>query len=87
MFFLSIYMKVLPLLPYTFSLHKIFNMLLLTSIKSICYWKKENPFCKMIGRLPSIIIISEGGGGTERETLSNLKIFLSHTLCFPTEDF
>lgn len=35
MFLLSIYIKVLlPLLPYTFSLHKIFNMLLPKSIKN-----------------------------------------------------
>lgn len=82
-------MKVLlPLLPYTFSLHKIFNMLLPMSIKSICYWKKENPFCKMIGRLPSTTIITIfKKAQKERETLSNLKIFLNHTLCFPTEDF
>lgn len=74
-------MKVLPLLPYTFSLHKIFNMLLLTSIKSICYWKKENPFCKMIGRLPSIIIISEGGGRHRKRNIKQFKDLLkSHTV-------
>ena len=58
MFLLYIYIEVLfSLLPYTFSVHKIFNMFHPILINRICYWKKENPFCKMIMRLPSITII------------------------------
>lgn len=79
---------ILSLLPYTFSVHKIFNVLLPMSIKSICYWKKENLFCKMIGILCSTtIIIIFLKAQKKRKMLGNLKIFLSHTLCFPTEDF